>query len=47
MVTPAVKVAMLKQLMAEASTTIKGELRIRENGWFALPATLIILQRVS
>jgi ubiquinone/menaquinone biosynthesis C-methylase UbiE len=47
MATPAAKVAMLKQLMAEASTTIKGELRIRENGWFALPATLIIAQRVS
>ena len=39
--TPPVKVAMLRQLMAEASAEATRELRLRPDGWFAIPATLI------
>ena len=39
--TPTIKVEMLRQLMAEASAEASRELRIRPDGWFAIPATLI------
>ena len=45
METPTEKVAMLKQLFAEASPAAREGLRLREEGWFSFPAVLIVAGR--